>query len=148
MKNKGKIRILGIIGIFVLVITIVFYIISSNNNKDYFVSLGYNELNKKIENKDSFMLCVSSTTCSHCAQFKPKLKEIANKYDVEIYYTDIDLYDENDSKEFSNTYNITGTPTTLVFIDGKETSVMSRIEGDVSEDKIISTLKKYEFMKK
>lgn len=148
MNNKKKIRLLGIIGIIVLIAVIVWYVIYNNNNREYFVSVDYKELNKKIENKDSFMLCVSSTTCSHCAEFKPKLKEIANKYKVELYYTDIDLYSDTDSKEFSSIYNVTGTPTTLIFIDGKETSVMNRIEGDVNKDKIINTLKKYNFIEK
>lgn len=143
MKNKNKIRVLGIIGIIALVVVVIIYVAYTKDNKEYFISLNYEELNNKIENKDSFMLCVSSTTCSHCAQFKPKLKEIANDYKVELYYTDVDLYSEEDNKEFSDTYKITGTPTTLIFIDGKEVSVMSRIEGDVSKDKIINAITKY-----
>ena len=148
MNNKKKMKIVGLLGIIILIVTIIVYIGYNNDNKDYFISLNYEELNKKLENKDNFILCVSRTTCSHCAQYKPKLKDIANEYKVELYYTDVDLYNEKDNKKFSNDYKITGTPTTLIFVDGKEVSVMSRIEGDVSKDKIITTLKKYDFIEK
>lgn len=148
MNNRKKMKFIVFCGLIILIIAVLILVIFSNNGKNYFVGLSYEELNKKIENKDDFVLCVSSTTCSHCAEYKPKLKEIANKYKVEIYYTDVDLYSKEDNKSFSDSYKITGTPTTLIFIDGKEVSVMSRIEGDVSKDKVISTLNKYDFIKK
>ena len=148
MNNRKKMKFVGFLGFIILIAVIIIYVGCTNKNKDYFIGLSYEELNKKIENKDNFILCVSSTTCSHCAEYKPKLKEIANKYKVEIYYTDVDLYNKEDNKSFSDSYKITGTPTTLIFIDGKEVSVMSRIEGDVSKDKVISTLNKYDFIKK
>lgn len=148
MNNKNKIRLMAGIAFLALIILVGIYIKYSNDNKEYLVGIGYDEILDKIDKKENFVLCVSSTTCSHCAQFKPKLKEVANQYKVELYYTDVDKYSDEDKKEFDNVYNVSGTPTTLIFIDGKEVSVMSRIEGDVSKDKIINTLNKYEFIKK
>ena len=146
MNNLKKIKIIGIIGVILLIIMVFIYVKHSNDNKDYFVGISYKELNEKIENKDSFMLCVSSTTCSHCASYKPKLKEIANDKKVEIYYTDIDQYSDSDKEKFNKEYDVSGTPTTLIFVDGREVSVMSRIEGDVSKDKVINSLEKYNLM--
>ena len=39
----------------------------------------YNNI-KALENKENFILLLSQTTCTHCMDFKPKLKKVANKY--------------------------------------------------------------------
>jgi predicted bacteriocin transport accessory protein len=148
MNNKNKVRVILGIGIILLIVLFFVHFVSSKDDKEYFISLSYEELLEKLENKESFLLCVSSTTCSHCASFKPKLKEVAEDYEVEIYYTDINLYSEEDNENFRNTYKIDGTPTTLIFKDGKEESVMSRLEGDVSKSKVINVLDKYGFINK
>ena len=40
------------------------------------VELTYNELEKKLNNGDTFILVITQTRCSHCAQYKPVLKEV------------------------------------------------------------------------
>ena len=64
--NKAKKR--GIIlGVICLVILVGAFIADSYLGKSYFVEIKYNEVIKKIENKESFVLLLSQTTCSHCA---------------------------------------------------------------------------------
>ena len=64
--NKAKKR--GIIlGVICLVILVGAFIADSYLGKSYFVEIKYNEVMKKIENKESFVLLLSQTTCSHCA---------------------------------------------------------------------------------
>ena len=48
--------------------------------------LTYKEVQEKIDNKEDFVITLSQTTCSHCEMYKPKLKKVANKYDILIYY--------------------------------------------------------------
>ena len=50
-------------------------------------------------------------------------------------------------EEFDSMYTVTGTPTTIFIKNGVETSIMSRINGEVSKDKIISKLKQNEYIK-
>lgn len=147
MSNKNRIRLIGITGFILLIILFVIYF-SYDNNKEYFTDLSYSEVMEKIENKEDFVLCVSSTQCSHCAAYKPKLKEVAEEYKLDIYYTDIDLYSDKEQEDFEEEYLIDGTPITLFFMDGKEQSVMTRLDGDVSKDKIITKLKEYDFIEK
>ena len=148
MNNKNRVRLVLIIGIIVLIVLFGLYFSSNNKNKEYLVGLTYAEFQEKLENKESFILCVSQTTCSHCASYKPKLKEVASEYKTNIYYTDIDTYSTSDKDAFDKEYSIDGTPTTLIFIDGKEESIMNRISGDVDKDTVINTMNKYNFIKK
>ena len=144
MKDK-KMKYI-ICGILVIIgLGIGYFLFSLNDN---LVKLDYSELIKKIDNKEDFVLCISRTTCSHCDAYKPKLRKIANKYDIKIYYTDVDLYDINDLEDFSSKISFDGsTPITLFIKNGEETTTATRIEGNVSTDKIIDKLKKNGYIK-
>lgn len=139
MKKKNFIFI-GIIIIFSLILLLLFV----NNGKGNLIELSYNDIKEKIENKENFVLCVSRTTCSHCADYKPKLKEVAKENNINIYYIDVDKYDE---EEFSNLISFDGsTPTTIFIKNGEEETTSNRINGDVSKSKIIEKLKSNGFI--
>ena len=97
---------------------------------------------EKIDNKEDFVLCVSRTTCIHCQDYKPKLKKVGYKYKIDIYYIDVDLLNDDELKMFKNTVSFDGsTPITIFFKNGEEKTTATRIEGDVSEEKLINKLK-------
>lgn len=146
MKNKKLIYYI-IFGIIVLLF-ILFFGYKLFFEKDKFISLNYNEIINKVNNKDSFVLCVSASDCIHCQDYKPKLKSIANKYNIEIFYTDVDTFSEENYERFKTEFSFDGsTPTTIFFNDGEEKTTATRIEGDVSTEKIINKLKKNGFIK-
>ena len=88
MKVKKRIIILVSICFIVLIGAFVADRIMS---KSYFNKIKYTELIEKIENKEDFVLLISRTTCSHCVTYKPKLKDLANEYIVNVYYIVVDL---------------------------------------------------------
>lgn len=143
MKKKKYLLIVSIL-IVILGIIIGYFIFSMNDN---LVKLNYDEIMEKMNNNESFVLCISRTTCSHCNVYKPKLRKVANKYDIKIYYTDVDKYSKNDLKDFNSKISFDGgTPTTLFIKNGEEKTTATRIEGDVSIEKIIDKLKKNGFI--
>ena len=147
MKEKKNIIYIAII---LAIILIAFLIIININNKktDSLISLTYQQLQEKIDKKDDFILVVSQSTCSHCATYKPKLKIIAQDYNLDIYYIDYDLEKDNIKKEFLENYDLDGsTPTTMFIKNGKQTNMFDRIEGDVSKEKAIEKFKKLGFIK-
>lgn len=139
-------KILIIIILVIILGSIIF--IYFTNKKNNLLELTFNEVKEKIDNKESYILCLSRTTCSHCQDYLPRLKRIANKYNVKIYYTEIDKYDDNTYNEFQKTISFDGaTPTTIFFKNGEEKTTATRIEGDVSEDKILEKIKQNGFLK-
>ena len=143
MKNKKN--IIMIIVICLLGVGIGYLLFNSSDNG--LVELNYNELTTKIENKEDFVVCISRTTCSHCNDYKPKLRKVANKYKISIYYTDIDKYNKTDLEKFNKLISFDGgTPVTIFIKNGEEKTTATRIEGDVSTDKIIDKLKKNGFI--
>lgn len=140
MKDKKKKFIVIIASILVVIGAITYYFISSYNSN--LIEVNYNELKEKIDNKEDFVLCVSRTTCSHCQDYKPKLKKVGYKYNIDIYYIDVDLLSDSDLTKFKDNVSFDGsTPITVFFKNGEEKTTATRIEGDVSEEKLINKLK-------
>lgn len=145
MKKKKFLVIFSII----LVVAITVILICNNlyfDNRN-FIKLSYDEILEKVNSKEDFVLCVSASECTHCKSYKPKLKKISKDYDIKIYYTDIDKFDEKDYDEFKYKFSFDGgTPTTIFFKEGTEKTTATRIEGDISIEKTIDKLKKNGFI--
>lgn len=141
MKKKNYIIIA------IICIIIIIFLAYSNQNKNKLIELNVDEVIEKIENKDTFVLCITQTTCQHCANYKPKLEKISKEYNIEIYYIDIDKYSDKKQQDFKNAVSFDGsTPVTAFIKEGKETTASNRIFGNSSYDKIIEKFKKNGFI--
>ncbi|MBQ6494487.1 MAG: hypothetical protein IJI49_00630 [Bacilli bacterium] len=148
MKKRNNNLFVGLIILLIIIVASLLIIKILNPNKGELIAINYKEYQNKIKNKDSFILIVSQSTCSHCAEYKPKLIKIAKKNKIDIYYIDYDLETSTDQKEFLDNNNLTGsTPITLFIKHGKQTSLFDRIEGDVSIEKVTDKFKKLGFIK-
>ena len=145
MKKKNIFLIICTITLISLILLIVLY---NYFNRSRLYELDDNTVIEKINNKDSFILCISATYCEHCKEYKPKLVDISKKYKLDIYYIDFDKYSENEQQLFRNYISFDGsTPVTLFIKNGEEETTVNRINGNVSKDKIISKFKSNGFIK-
>ena len=144
MKN-GKKRAI-IIGGSCLVIIIGGFILDKVLSKSYLVELEYTEVIEKIENDESFVILISQTTCSHCADYKPKLEKVAKDYKLDIYFVEVDLLSKDKYNEFKSYVNFSSTPVTIFIKDGEEKTAANRINGDASKEKILAKLKSNGFI--
>lgn len=136
MNKKNIILVLSII-----ILAAIILLITINNKKNFFSEIKYAEIIQKVNNKDSFTLCFTQTSCGHCAAFKPKLEKIANDYKTPIYYIEIDLLTDKEQSELEKYFQFSDTPTTTFIINGEEKTIANRISGNVSSDKVIKKLK-------
>lgn len=144
MKNKKKIYILGII---CLILLIIFGIINIKDTKSYFKEIKYSKVIEKINNKESFVLVLSQTTCSHCMDYKPKVENVSKQYKTYIYYIETNLLSEEETDNLKKHISYSGTPTTVFILNGEEKTVANRLNGSVSESKLIEKLKSNGFIK-
>ena len=138
MKVKRKVIILVCI---CLIILIGAFIADRILGKTYFNEIKYNEVIEKIDNKESFVLLISQTDCTHCISYKPKLEDVANEHKINIYYIDVDLLSEEENNNLNSYINFSSTPITVFLKNGEETTVATRINGDASKEKIEKKLK-------
>lgn len=147
MKQKNNKIFICLIIIFVIIIAILTIINITTPKEGTLNSITYKEIENKITQKESFILVVSKSTCSHCATYKPKLTLIAKEYGIDIFYIDYDKETEENQNKFLKEFNLDGsTPITLFIKKGKETSLLDRLEGDVSKTKAIEKFKKMGFI--
>ena len=117
---------------------------SSNNLKD----ISYSKFKTMLDNKESFFFVVVKDGCSYCDAYKPKVEEVLNEYNIVGYKLNISNMSESEYEEFDANYNVDGTPTTIFITNGQETSLLQRIDGNVSKEKLISKLEANSYIKK
>ena len=130
-----------------ILLVVLFVFLLSGCGKNNLKELSFSEFKTKLNNKDTFFVEIVQDGCSHCHNFTPVLKEVLNEYDVVGYQLNMSNLSEEEMEEFDSMYTVTGTPTTIFIKNGVETSIMSRINGEVTKDKIISKLKQNEYIK-
>lgn len=117
--------------------------ITTGCTKNYIVEISYDEYQKLLENKETFVLEVMKNDCTACKGIRPKLKKISEKYKVEIKYIDISKLKE----EQVDSLGISATPTIIFYTDGEEETTSARLEGNLSEKKIIEKFQSSSFIK-
>ena len=121
-------------------IMILIFTTGCTNNDDRFIELSFEELQVKVDNNESFPLYVGSTRCSACAQFQPVLKRVIRNHDFTMYHVNLDNFSESEQKEFISMFDINATPSIIYIINGSETSVLTRLIGNVPEADLIRSL--------
>lgn len=136
MKSKNLI----LYGIAALVVAFgIFLVYTLAFKKDGYsnlVSINVQELQKKVNNKEKFVLVVTQTGCSHCEQYLPELNRTLQEVNYTAYTLNITGLSSEDASTLSKYANFSGTPTTLFFVDGQETTTLNRIVGYAAKDKI------------
>ena len=147
-NKKSNKKILFIV-IFILLIVLVgslftYHLIKNNNNKDLNITNSKTANDKtyssffpypSIDNKKQLndvikngkvILFIAQSSCRYCKQFSPTVDDLANNYNLKVYLIMIDKIDFNnlinDNSDFSNFFNTNddwGTPTLLLYDNGK-----------------------------
>lgn len=110
-------------------------------------NLKYADFQKKIANKETFILEVMQDGCSHCESFTPKFEKVLKEHSITAYSLNLAKLAKVEREEFNNNYEVDGTPTVLFFKDGQESSILNRINGDKDKSVIISKLKTNGYIK-
>lgn len=108
--------------------------------------LTFNELQAKLENKDSFVFVIGSSTCSACAKYQETMKDIISDKQVEIFYLDLKQLSEEEYAKVYSKYVIVSTPTTIFVKNGLETSTYDRIVGAAGYSDVVKNLEKHGFI--
>jgi predicted bacteriocin transport accessory protein len=125
-------KILSIITIFFVVITLVGCNSGNANASD---------VQKQVDNKESFLLYIGSTTCAACQAFNPTFEEFNKEHTAyKTTAVKLDQLSEEDNAILVKKYHIAATPT-LIFI--RKGQVTSTIEGARSKEELEKLYVKY-----
>ena len=129
MKKITKISLI-IIGIILL----------AGCEKNPLQEISYNELEKALNNKETFILEIAQDGCHNCEEFNPIFKKVLKKYNLTAKQINLTKLSEEENTKIKNLYNITGTPTVIFIEKGEEPSILRRIIGAKDKDFIITKL--------
>ncbi len=128
-----------------LIITCLF--LSGCGQNEPYKEVSFDALNQMIEEKESFVLVIGSSDCTHCADYKTTMRDVVKRYKVTIHYIDVSKLDSKEVAKLSNKFSFTGTPTTVFVEKGKEKDAQfNRINGAKDYDTIIKRLKKNNYI--
>ncbi len=130
-------KILKYLGLFLILIGIS----GCGTTSGKFVSISYEEYKDLIDQKETFVLEMMSSDCTHCKSLKPKLQEVIKEYDIEVKTINTKRLTKKEYQELTSTIGTEATPTIIFYKNGYEETVASRIVGDVSKDKLIQKFK-------
>jgi len=128
-----------------LFIGIFFIVGCSNNNLE---EINYNDFKKLMDDKETFILYISSNDCHNCTSFTPKLESVLEEYNVDsVKKIEIDTLNNGDKNDFNKIINVSGTPTVAFIENGEEKSMTNRITGNDDKDKIVTRFKANGYIK-
>ncbi len=144
MKNKKQILIEIVVVLVIAVVCVGLFMLAKgmedSESSEYFQELTYKELEKKLDNKDSFIFVVTKTNCQYCEMYKPTFREVAEDYKLKTYFVNTYKFSKQEYKDFHSKFNVPTTPQTLFITDGEETTVSNRIVGNAPRWKVIDRL--------
>lgn len=149
MKKKFMI-FLGVAIAIGAIAAIVYASLTLNKQKEiedtYLIELSYNELEEKINNKESFVVVFTQSQCSHCHEYKPILKRTLAKVELYAYEIVLDKLTKEEGSKLNDIANVSQTPTTVFIKNGQEINSTSRLLGVQSEDKLIKRFKTFGYI--
>lgn len=93
-------------------------------------TITYKTLEDKIKDKESFVVEVIQTGCSHCEKFEPVFDKFAKDNDIEYFKLNLSNISSVDNESLGNKYDVSGTPTVLIFKKGVNQKELT-ISGEV-----------------
>ena len=77
----------------------------------------------KVDNKETFYLYISQTTCGYCIQFEPTLTTVFENRNLVAYKINYNLLSQEDRALFKTIYTASiSTPTMVYYKSGTETN--------------------------
>ena len=107
-------------------------------------SITYSTFKKNIKNKESMIVEVVQTGCSHCEAFEPKLNKIISYFNLNIYGLNLAELSEEEYAKVKNKTFISGTPTMVYIKEGRNSQ---KLVGDKDESEILEFLTKIGYLK-
>lgn len=92
----------------------------SKKEESYSYELSVQEVLDKLENKETFVVYLGTTTCSACATFAPIAEKMNEVYGTQIFHVELDLEkDEELKKQLLELLPVVYTPSINAVVEGE-----------------------------
>ena len=146
-KSNLKEKIIDVVPILAIVLIVFLVAIMVSNEKNIaktmkIHSISFSEYQDKILEDQFTIILIGRDNCSHCADYKPLVNQVANQYNLDVWYLNTDslekdeyIYLHDNVSILKDEYDPEGnpgipTPATVVYRKGYE---LDAVLGDVGE---------------
>ena len=150
MKKKLIIILVTIVCLAAIGGMIYIGLVNTEKEKDldkHLIEIKFSELQKKVDNKETFILVYTQESCSHCMMYKPTLKEVLYENNIYAYELQTNKLTKEEAAKLKDIANADGTPNTIFIKDGQEISTNVRLVGNQPESNIVSRFKTLGYIK-
>ena len=109
--------------------------------------ISFNELMKKLDNKENFLLLIGAKSCTACQSFEPTINKVIKDYKLDIKYIDVDKISDSESDTLLSYFRFRGTPLIVFVENGEEKDSHKRIVGNQRYKKVVEKLKENKYIK-
>lgn len=144
-KQKKSSILKGIVvGICIYSIGLLYF---STHSTDYF-NRDLNRWQKDVRAGNTVVTVIGASYCEHCQEYKPVIKKLANKNNIDLYFYEIDTLSESDQETLTTTFNLPTyegrVPYTFIMNNGQ---FVDSYEGFQSEAEIAAFLLQHGIIK-
>ena len=140
MKKKTYLIILIILLILLFVSLGILYIRKKEEENTLVYEINMQQLEEKINNKDTFILVMTQTGCIHCQSYLPTIKKVSREYGVTFYVLNRAKLSKEEYNRLNDIANISGTPSTIFIVDGEEKTTLNRLTGSIEKSRLVEKL--------
>ena len=140
MKKKTYLIILIILLILLFVSLGVLYIRKKEEENTLVYEINMQQLEEKINNKDTFILVMTQTGCVHCQSYLPTIKKVSREYGVTFYVLNRAKLSKEEYNRLKDIANISVTPVTIFIVDGEEKTALNRLTGSIEKSRLVEKL--------
>lgn len=140
MKKKTYLIILIILLILLFVSLGILYIRKKEEENTLVYEINMQQLEEKINSKDTFILVMTQTGCVHCQSYLPTIKKVSREYGVTFYVLNRAKLSKEEYNRLNDIANISGTPTTIFIVDGEEKTTLNRLTGSIEKSRLVEKL--------
>ena len=124
-------------------IVILFTLLLTACSSSKLSSISYNELKEKVNNKETFVLDVTTKDNT----LEDTLKNVLEKYDFKAYKISLDDLNDSEKAELKLKYSYED-PTIIFIIEGNDPTILSHVtDSSIRSTDLIARLKDMNFIK-
>ncbi len=126
----------------------IFFIMNKDDSKlSNIMNISINELQNKYDNKETFIVVLTQTGCSHCEKYLPNLNKVLKDNNLTAFELNTTNLSDDEKATLARYISYSGTPTTVFIKNGEEETALNRLVGDLSQEKITERLKNMGYIK-
>ena len=130
----------------VISLLLIILLISGCSSKTY-QEIDLKTLENKINNKETFIIYIGSSTCSNCASLNPTLNKVIQNYNLTIYYINVHNLTDDENNRLLSLINYENKTPRIYFITGGKHDDVNVIFGNQAYETLVNYFKNQGYIK-